>query len=372
MGDECETRIMTRITDQPQVTPLSFKAQVDEHLGRLLANAIARAQAVDPSYAELLGVVRDQVLGRGKRLRPYIMLTAYEGCGGREVEAALRAAVSQELFHNYLLIHDDVIDRDTVRHGRPNVLGVYHRRFMEQGLSSDEAWHQASSFALLAGNAAMAIGFEAILDTQFPADRQLAAVRHVQRMLFEEMGGQLTDVAAALPAGGVPTLDTLLRVCRYKTACYSFEVPLLVGAELAGAPAPAKRKLAAFGQALGVAFQLTDDLLGVFGREEVLGKPVLSDLQEGKRTVLIHFALASATPAQSRELGRLWGRRDAGASELESVRELLWATSAPEQTMDLAESYLKTSLKALAGAGLSQDARSRLTELANFCVQRHF
>jgi geranylgeranyl diphosphate synthase type II len=352
--------------------PRGFKAQVDEHLSRLLKSAIARAHPIDPGYAELLGVVRDQALGSGKRLRPYIMLTAYEGCGGSEREPALQAAISQELFHNFLLIHDDIIDRDTIRHGRPNVLGVYHRRFVEQGLESDEAWHQASSFALLAGNATMALGLEAILTAPFPAERKLAAAAHVQRMLFEEMGGQLADVAAALPTISPPALETLLRVCRYKTACYSFEVPLLVGAELAGATKSTQRELAIFGQALGVAFQLTDDLLGVFGREEALGKPVLSDLQEGKRTVLIHFALAAATSAQKRELGLLWGHRNAGTAELEAVRELLRATGAPQKTQELAESFLKTSLQALSKAGLGRDARSRLTELANFCIQRQF
>lgn len=357
--------------------PAAFKSALDHELRALFATAITDARAIDPVYAELLEATRDTLLAGGKRLRPYLAYVAYRGLGGTNDAAFTKAATSQELLHHFLLIHDDIIDRDLTRHGGPNVEGLYHDRFLRRGLPPAEALHQAEAFALMAGDAACALGLLAVTDADFDAPTKLAALDAIHRMLFEIMGGQLMDIDSAISAPGVlatpATPERLLSICHYKTATYSFQTPLQFGVILAGAPAVIQTQLRDFGYHLGVAFQLTDDQLGVYGDQAKLGKPVTSDLREGKQTLLIYHARQSATPAQTRTLDQLWGNPDATAADLATIRELLTATGARAKVADLATSHFEQALAVLPTlltAGLSTPAATELERLAHFCVQR--
>jgi geranylgeranyl diphosphate synthase type II len=348
-----------------------YRSLVEEALRQVFAAAIAEAGKIDGSYAELLVVTRDQLLRGGKRLRPYLTYLAYHGAGGREVDIAPVAA-SQELFHQFLLIHDDIIDRDLVRHGGINVAGKYYHDFQDRPIADAEARHYGDSYALLAGNASCALGLQAISSSGFNAETKLAALQCVHQMLFEEMGGQLTDVSVSIPGGAPATLEQLLRVARYKTAAYSFITPLKLGAIMAGGPAQLQGQLQEFGESLGIAFQLADDLLGVYGDEKSLGKPILSDISEGKHTLLIHYALAGATSRQAAALRRIWGSHTAGEAELAEARDLLTATGAQAKVTALADQHLQAALAALKPAALDEQVKARLGEVAVFCVKRQY
>ena len=207
----------------------TFRPLIETRLEALFADALTSAGVIDPHYAELLAVTRDQLLRGGKRLRPYLTYAAYLGCGGADGTDILTAAASQELFHHYLLIHDDVMDRDLIRHAGPNVAGVYYDRLRQRSLPDAEAYHLGASHALIAGSASCALGLQALSATGFAPQLKLRAMDFAHRMLFEEMGGQLSDITAALADKGAPTLEQLLKICRYKTACYTFETPLKIG-----------------------------------------------------------------------------------------------------------------------------------------------
>jgi geranylgeranyl diphosphate synthase, type I len=195
---------------------------------------------------------------------------------------------------------------------------------------------------------------------------------YAHRMLFEEMGGQLSDIAASMAGKRAPSLEQLLNICRYKTACYTFETPLQIGAVLAGADDDTIFHLATFGRALGVAFQLADDMLGVYGDEAVTGKPILSDMQEGKQTVLIHYALSRATARQTDALRRVWGHPDSSHKELEVARKLIAETGAREQVKKLIRKYFDDGLRALEAASLTLDAKTELTRIAHFSIERQY
>jgi geranylgeranyl diphosphate synthase type II len=349
--------------------PVTFKQSLDHELNQLFDTAIAHARVIDLVYAELLEATRDTLLAGGKRLRPYLAYVAYVGLGGADPQAFTSAATSQELLHHFLLIHDDIIDRDLRRHGGPNVEGIYHDRFMRQGLAPAQALHQAESFALMAGDAACALGLQVITDAKFNASVKLAALRSVHRMLFEVMGGQLMDIDSAI-SDRPPTPERLLSVCHYKTATYSFQTPLQFGAILAGAPAAIQDQLRHFGYELGIAYQLTDDLLGVFGDEAKLGKSVTSDLHEGKQTLLIYHAFQLTTPAQAKTLRQLWGNPDATATDLTTVRQLLHDTGAQAKVASLADVHFQAALAALARINILPPAKVELERLARFCVNR--
>ncbi|MDB5178475.1 MAG: geranylgeranyl pyrophosphate synthase [Patescibacteria group bacterium] len=349
----------------------NFKHDIDRELERLLTAAIIEAQSIDEVYVGLLEATRDTLLGGGKRLRPYLAYLTYSGLGGTRYDAFVPAAVSQELLHHFLLIHDDIIDRDFTRHGGLNVEGTYRERFLAKGLPPADALHYAESFALLAGNAACALGLRAVTDAKFGAKLKLEALRCMQYMLFEIMGGELMDVDSSI-SGGTISPERLLRICHYKTATYSFQAPLQFGAILAGAPSGVQGQLRRFGHSLGIAFQLADDLLGVYGDEAKLGKPVTSDLREGKQTLLIYhgFELASAT--QAKTLRSLWGNRQADADELAEVRRILRDCGAQAKTAELAATNLQESLATLAGTPIAGPAKAELERIARFCVEREY
>jgi geranylgeranyl diphosphate synthase, type II len=350
--------------------PTGFKAEIDQALSALFAGIIRDAKTIDPLYAEVMTYARDQVIRSGKRARPYLTYLVHTGFGGARSKALLLAAASQELFHNFLLLHDDVIDRDLIRHGAPNIISIYKDKFKATGLSDSEASHYGSSYAILVGNALSALGFKAILEADFPDQPKLKALSAIERMKFEEMGGELADVSVAIPGAQTPSLDRLLRICRYKTASYTFETPIRVGALLAEANLKDIDLLVEYGRRTGVVFQLADDLLGVYGSDEALGKPVLSDIQEGKHTILIHYAYELGSPAQLQVLESLWGKRTATLDDLAIMRDIITTSGARAKTQKLAESYLGPALDSLARSDLSPDSKTKLADLAEFSFKR--
>ncbi len=358
----------TRTSSKP-VDAADFKQAIDQELRNRFATAITNAQAIDGVYASLLEATRDTLLAGGKRLRPYLSYLAYSGLGGADHAAFIAASSSQELLHHFLLIHDDIMDRDFTRHGGPNVEGIYRDRFAAQGLPPADALHHAESYALMAGNATWTLGLQAISEANFDAKTKLQALQCVQTMLFEIMGGQLMDVDSAI-SGAPATAERLLNICHYKTATYSFQTPLQFGAILAGASVDVQNQLRSFGHSLGIAFQLADDLLGVYGDEAKVGKPVTSDMREGKQTLLIFHAFELATPAQAAALRRLWGKRQASLDDLEEIRDILETCGAQAKTSRLAATNLDDSLAILTGIPMSPATRAELARLAHFCVER--
>ncbi len=194
-------------------------------LDALLQNARRRGTSIDPLQGEVIETIKTEMLRGGKRLRPTLAYLAHLGVGGVDNDALIQACISLELIHHFLLIHDDVFDRDLVRHGGPNVLGAYYGHFRTR-LEPQQALHYAEAFAVMAGNVVNVLAHEAILNTDYPDTLKLAAARRVEHMLFEIMAGELLDVAVAMPKAASVPPDQLLKIARYKTATYSFETPL--------------------------------------------------------------------------------------------------------------------------------------------------
>jgi geranylgeranyl diphosphate synthase type II len=285
-----------------------------------------RAAAEGPACGELWGDL-DAVLG-GKLMRPRLAAAAYLGLGGTDAVAAAHLAAAHELLHTAMLVHDDVLDHDEVRRGRANVAGRTRARVAAQGHAPDVAGQQAVAAALLAGDAALAHAFALLAGTATAAP---AALPELVRLLADGVGttvaGELLDVRGSLAAPS--DVDALL-VAELKTAVYSFRAPLESGAVLAGATPAQRGVLADVGTALGIAYQLVDDELGVLGDPAVTGKSVLSDLREGKRTELLRLAYERADAGQAAVLDAHVGRPDLDEDGAAAVRAVLHATGAVE------------------------------------------
>lgn len=346
-----------------------FKIKLDTVLDDLFAVKIEAAREVDEEYAELLTQMHDFIVRGGKRLRPYIAYLSYRGYGGKDEESILHIAAALELYHNAWLIHDDIIDRDIIRYGGPNVAGSYVERFAPQYTES-EARHLGDSMALIAGDVNIIVAAEQILTSRFSDSLKLNVLARAQKLNFELAGGELLDVLMpTFPLEDV-TSERLLKVCQFKTASYTFEAPLQIGAILAGRDATAVEEISTVAIPMGVAFQLADDLLGTFGNESELGKPVLTDLREGKRTLLVLFALEHANEKQKAVLEGSLGNPKAGYRHLELVRKIMEETGARTYVEQMAQTKMEAALSKLDSLGLSKGATEELRRLGDFSLRR--
>ena len=350
---------------EPLLAPAIGYEQVESVLQAFFARGKLRAAKLSPSYLSLWDTLEKSTAG-GKRVRPGILMTAYQHLGGANTEAAARAGAAFELLHTALVIHDDVIDLDFVRRGRDNVSGTYRSLAEAAGQTPESALHRGMSAGIIAGDLALAGAFR-MLDTvdTAPATR-LRLAEILDEAVFASAAGELIDVDFSFSPGAPPVSD-ILDMERLKTAVYSFEAPLQAGAVLAGADDDVVAALGDFGRDTGIAYQIVDDLLGVFGKESATGKSNLSDLREGKRTVLISHATRG--PSWS-ELSHLIGSPELTPAEADRARELLISSGARDYARALAEKYAARARSHLDCPALPLPLRQVLERIVDSAVNR--
>lgn len=330
--------------------------------------------AADSSLADAVSAM----VSRGKRLRPTLCYWSFRAHGGAADSAqtphVLHVGAALELFQAAALFHDDVMDASDTRRGRPTAHRAYAAKHVEAGWSGDPN-RFGESVAILLGDLTLTASeseFARALGG-FPADAARAARAVFDVMRTEVMVGQFLDVLGqALPWGEDPADDEARarEVIRAKSARYSVEHPLVLGAALAGA---AENRLTAMGQVgrpLGEAFQLRDDLLGVLGNPEVTGKPAGDDLREGKRTVLVARAMSLASPAERELLKARLGDRSLDDHEVAEVVDVLTRTGAAAQVEELIDELLSTALERLEELDLDEPGAGVLRQLAHAVADR--
>jgi geranylgeranyl diphosphate synthase, type II len=356
---------MTRPIPLDAATASARQEQVDAVLDRWFALARRRAEALGPDYAALWDELRASATG-GKRFRPRMVLHAYSGLGGADAEAAANVGAAFELLHTALIVHDDVIDRDFVRRGMPNISGAYRDRALAAGATPADAEHRGISAAVIAGDLAL-MGAYRLIDRSGASDEVRSRLLGVMDdALFASAAGELFDVGFS-ERDADPHVDDILSMERLKTAVYSFECPLQAGAILAGARDETVATLADFGREIGIAYQIVDDLLGVFGTEEETGKTTVGDLREGKRTVLISYATSTAEWAA---VAHLHGRPDLGDEDAARLRAVLVDSGAKGFAEGLARYYANRALARLVEPHIPSSLRDELHPVADAVLGR--
>jgi geranylgeranyl diphosphate synthase type II len=350
------------MTDEAATVAHIDLALVDECLERFFVESSARAQAFGRPSEELWRVLRKASMG-GKRFRPRMVLTAYTGLGGTDVHAAVHVAAAYELLHTALVVHDDVIDRDWSRRGQPNVAGSFRDTGTTGGLPLPIAEHRGMSAAVIAGDLALSGAPRFIESSGVEGDRRARLLDLLDDAVFASAAGEMADVD--LTHGVMPTVDEVLAMERAKTSVYSFEAPLQSGAVLAGADESVVVALGAFGREIGIAYQVVDDLLGVFGDEAATGKTAIGDLREGKRTMLIAYA---ATTDCWAELGPYLGDPDLTEERAAEMRRLLVHCGAHDAALARVQEH--TALARAELAALPFDLADRLETLVSELVER--
>lgn len=326
--------------------------------------------SVSPDLVPLIEALTALLAG-GKRLRPAFAYWGWRGAHGDAHldDQALTAAAGLEFLQACALIHDDVMDGSDTRRGLP----AAHRRFAgvhrnEQWLGSPEAFGVGA--AILLGDLCLSWADEVVFGTSFPTEALDRAKAVYDEMRTELMAGQYLDLLEQARGGG--SVERALTVVRYKSAKYTIERPLHLGAALAGAPDSVFAAYTGYGLPLGEAFQLRDDILGVFGDPSETGKPAGDDLREGKRTVLIAMAVERSSAAQASVIRRLLGDPGLDSAGVEEMRGIISDTGALAQTEEMIEQLLTQSLDALDTADLEEQAREVLRGLAFAATRRAF
>ena len=350
-------------TEMPAVDHASaLSAAVETTLSNFLAREAAALQAADPALGGLSGLARSYVLACGKRLRPTFAYWGWRGVAGLAppLEAVLPALAGLELLHAFALVQDDVMDGSTTRRGRPTaheVLAAEHAAAERAG----SARRFGSAGAVLLGDLLLVWADRMQFEANVPAAALLAARRHYDEMRIATIAGQYLDVLSDAESNAW-SVERALRVARLKTAGYTVTGPLLLGAALAVGEVPARvaNAYTIYGEAVGEAFQLRDDLLGVFGDPAVTGKPAGDDLRTGKPTVLLLLARRLATAAQRTALCQ----PPHDATDLARLADVVAETGAVDAVEAMVERRIGSGLDALAEAPIDPAAHSALTELA--------
>jgi geranylgeranyl diphosphate synthase type II len=341
------------------------QSQVDAVLARFFSLAKNRAAALGTQYVQLWETLEDNTIG-GKRFRPRMVMTAYAALGGTDHEAAAYVGAAFELLHTALIVHDDVIDHDFTRRGAPNISGSYRDRAIAAGSTAAVAEHSGISAAVIAGDLALFNSYRLIDRSGVSGVVRARLLEVMDDALFASAAGELIDVDFSI-AVDMPRVDDILTMERLKTAVYSFECPLQAGAILAGASEAVVSTLADFGREIGIAYQLVDDLLGVFGREAETGKTTLGDLREGKRTVLISYA--TSTPEWAGISG-LVGDPELTDEQAAGIREVLVRCGAKSFAEGLARYYANRALARLAEPHILPVLRAELHPVADAVLGR--
>ncbi|MFK4067159.1 polyprenyl synthetase family protein [Streptomyces sp. NPDC029674] len=342
--------------------PTGFKDRVDDILHRFVAEEADRFAAVDP----LLGPVAEQVeaaVADGKRLRAAFCYWGWRAVGQPDSDTLVRAAAAMELVHAAAVVHDDLIDDSPLRHGRPTAHLAL--RGAVRGRPRRDA--AARSLAMLVGDLLMALAGELFAASGLPA-AYLARARPLWTVMARELiAGECLEI---LRTGAVPDTEASLKVIRYKTAKYTVEQPLLIGGALAGAGTRLRDGLRAYGLPLGEAFQLRDDLLGLFGDPEVTGKANADDVRGHRPTALLAETWRLAGDAERERLRGLLGRRDPRGESLEEVREVMRGLGAPARIEDMIGARVEEALDALHELVVPSHADTALTALARSAALR--
>lgn len=341
-----------------------YRQRISEALQRYWAAAQPLAgQRLTVPEKQALNYLKEFSLRPAKRIRGSLTLFAYERLSKKDNPSIINAALAVELVQNYFLIIDDVMDRSETRRGGPSV----HWQIMKDAKTSE---HLANMLAVTVGLMASHLAQLKLLEVDEKAQNLIEASRILQDNILVTAYGQIDDLYNQL--GRDSKEAEIITMYERKNSYYSIINPLAVGAALAGKyDAKTLSQIEKIGRPAGVAFQIQDDILGMFGQEEVTGKSANDDLREGKLTLLMLYTLERASSEQAALVRRVLGNQTASASEIERVKDIVKTSGALEAAAKKANDYAGQSKKELASATIfDSQAKEFLSNIIGFLVSR--
>ena len=374
---------------------IKLKNEVERELNEFFDDKIKQAEKQEKpkEFLEMVKNLKRFTLSGGKRIRPILFYYGYLIAGGEKREDIIKAAISIELIHSYLLIHDDIIDKDSFRHNDLTMHCRYEKEYknfidyspLKRGKGcvklvekhtpnpsqeGNNSKHFGASMAIITGDLMSSLGYEILIRSDFPPNLKIKAVEKLNQIILNTITGEAMDVVLA----EYPNANTsdVLKMQRYKTAKYTIEGPLHLGAILAGADEKFLKSISEFAIPLGIAFQIQDDIIGVFGNEERIGKPVGADIKEGKKTLLAVKAFERANREQLKILSKSFGNKNINLSEVNAVRKIIKKTGSLEYSLEKIKKLIEFSKARLEEMEISKKDKKHLLRLADFMVERKY
>ncbi len=344
----------------------AYQKKVDKEISAFMSKKEKEGKQISEECGEMARLLKEFAERPGKRIRPVLVVFGYKACGGENEKEILKASIAIELIHAYLLIHDDVMDKSETRRGQP----AFHKEYEEiysKKYGKGKEWN-AISASVIAGDIIEAFAAQAIAETEFDSEKKSGFMTKLNEINANTGYGQLLDMELEIKKDASEENVELVHLL--KTAKYTIEGPLLLGAILAGANKKQVKELSNYAIPVGKAFQMQDDILGVFGSEEKTGKPVDSDLKEGKKTHLVIKAMENGNKEEQEILLAAIGNPELTKEEFEKTKEIIKKTKALDYTKEKAKTYAQEGMKSLKKSSLNIKGREFLEGMARYILER--
>jgi geranylgeranyl diphosphate synthase type I len=348
---------------------VELKKKIDPEIEAYFKKLIAETEKIDKDMARAIKHVQKIILSGGKRARAAFMYYGYVAAGGKDLKRIIRTTVGIELIHIFLLIHDDIMDQDDVRHGVTTV----HRQYAKLGklfAAKRDPELFGNSVAIIMGDLIGAKGNQVIYDSGFAPENIVRALSRLQDIVSLTCIGQTEDIY--IENRGRAKEKEILHMYENKTARYTIEGPLHLGALLAGADEKFLKYLSAYAVPVGIAFQIQDDILGIFGQEKEMGKAVGADVRQGKQTILVAKALEKANREQKKILQATLGKKDLTKQEFADFKQVVVETGSLEYAKNLAMQLINEGKKSLLNPKMEikKESKDFLDGIADYIISR--
>lgn len=345
-----------------------YKQRIDNGLRIFFDKKISQVALISPYAKDILEHIKEFNLRGGKRIRPILTIFGYKAVGGRNEDAIIEAALAVELMESFLLIHDDIMDQDELRRGYFTMHKIYEKK--SERLFKTDHKRFGESMAIVAGDILAIFGSEVIANAQFPKQYKVKAIDKFNRVVINTCFGQILDIRSELEKDIKE--ENILRTQELKTAIYTIMGPLHIGALLGGASDRQLKILTDYAIPLGQAFQIQDDILGMFGDQKKLGKPIGSDLKEGKKTLLIIKALNKADKKQKQIIMKSLGNKNIKEKDIENVKKIIKERGSLAYSQELAISLIRRAKNVILQSNFRKDAKDFLLGIADYMLNREY
>jgi geranylgeranyl diphosphate synthase type I len=339
---------------------LEIKNKVEQELRKYLKeiDKLYSLSAISPLIAKN---VKDFALRQGKRIRPIIFVIGYLGFAKKIAPGLYRSAISLELLHDFMLVHDDIIDKSDTRRGKPSM----HAMLQKYLVRHEKIKFNSKDLAIAVGDVMYALSIHSFLSVQEDMQRKELALKKLIEAAIYTGGGEFLELLSGIQSIDEISRQDIYKIYDYKTATYTFASPLASGAMLAGAKKKETKKLFKYGMYVGRAFQIKDDILGMFGKESEIGKSNLTDIREAKKTILIWYAYNNSDKRNKNRIKNILSKRNANKSDLLEMRRLITESGA----LDYAKGQIRECLNKASAINNSSKMYPQYKKLLEFYSQ---
>lgn len=334
-----------------------IKKQIDKNLFDFV-NQADKSYSLSSISPVLFSKIKNFLIRPGKRIRPVLFVIGYKGYAKKSPAGLYRSALSVELLHDFMLIHDDIIDKSSTRRGKPSMHAMFNNYLSKE----KKIKFSGNDLAIVAGDIVYALAIDAFLSVKVNFRLKEKALRNFLKAAALTGSGEFIELLGGLKKLNSLKKSDIYKIYQYKTAFYTFSCPLSTGAILAGAGKKELKGLETYGKCIGEAFQIKDDILGMFGCEKNTGKSSLSDLQEAKKTLLIFYAYQNSCQKNKKNITRLLEKKKINYQDLSKMRELIIKSKALALAQKDIKMLLKKSRSILSSLEMKKPLKEALTD----------